>query len=98
MPKLLNCPTISKNRTSYIFKLGRILVTGLVPDKLNYEIGIISWFLMSFLYFLEKYEYVGRLLKPGEEPASYSDEEDENQQDSNTSNKSSNAGDKPKDE
>lgn len=26
---------------------------------------------------LEKYEYVGRLLRPGEEPNSYSDEEEE---------------------
>lgn len=46
----------------------------------------------------EKYEYVGRLLKPGEEPASYSDEEDDNQQDSNTSNKSTDATGKSKDD
>lgn len=39
---------------------------------------------MIFFYFLskkkkklEKYEYVGRLLRPGEEPNSYSDEEEE---------------------
>jgi membrane-associated progesterone receptor component len=50
------------------------------------------------LQFKEKYEYVGRLLKPGEEPASYSDEEEDNQQDSNTSNKSSDATGKSKDD
>lgn len=33
-------------------------------------------FILCFL-FAEKYELVGRLLKPGEEPTSYSDEEDE---------------------
>jgi membrane-associated progesterone receptor component len=27
--------------------------------------------------FTEKYDYVGRLLKPGEKPTNYSDEEDE---------------------
>lgn len=52
--------------------------------------------LMCNINLTEKYEYVGRLLKPGEEPASYSDEEDDNQQDSNTSNKSSDASEKPK--
>lgn len=26
---------------------------------------------------IEKYDYVGRLLKPGEQPTNYSDEEDE---------------------
>lgn len=34
----------------------------------------------------EKYEYVGRLLRPGEEPNSYSDEEEETPSDSNKSN------------
>lgn len=29
------------------------------------------------LIFLEKYDYVGRLLKPGEAPNNYSDEEEE---------------------
>ncbi|KAH0615977.1 hypothetical protein JD844_026679 [Phrynosoma platyrhinos] len=29
-----------------------------------------------FVSFLEKYDYVGRLLKPGEEPSEYTDEED----------------------
>lgn len=51
-----------------------------------------------FVKIPEKYEYVGRLLKPGEEPASYSDEEDDNQQFSNTCNKSSDASGKPKNE
>lgn len=27
-------------------------------------------------FFLEKYDYVGRLLKPGDEPSEYTDEED----------------------
>lgn len=31
----------------------------------------------SNLIFLEKYDYVGRLLKPGEAPNNYSDEEEE---------------------
>lgn len=31
----------------------------------------------SFFYFPEKYDLVGRLLKPGEEPINYSDEEQE---------------------
>jgi membrane-associated progesterone receptor component len=30
--------------------------------------------------FTEKYDYVGRLLKPGEEPTNYSDEEEEGSQ------------------
>lgn len=29
------------------------------------------------IYFVEKYDLVGKLLKPGEQPTSYSDEEDE---------------------
>lgn len=33
-----------------------------------------------FHFFLEKYDYVGRLLKPGEAPTNYSDEEDEGSQ------------------
>lgn len=33
---------------------------------------------MNFeLLFLEKYDYVGRLLKPGQTPNNYSDEEEE---------------------
>lgn len=32
------------------------------------------------MIFLEKYEYVGRLLKPGEVPTNYSDEEEEGSQ------------------
>lgn len=32
---------------------------------------------MLFFFYSEKYEYVGRLLRPGEQPTSYSDEEDE---------------------
>lgn len=28
------------------------------------------------MYLSEKYDYVGRLLKPGEEPSEYTDEED----------------------
>lgn len=63
----------------------------------------------SNFVFAEKYEYVGRLLRPGEEPSSYSDEEDENPIESSTdSSKNSNkddikdidstSGDKPKSE
>ena len=37
-------------------------------------------------FFSEKYDYVGRLLKPGEQPRDYSsDTEDEQQEDSNKS-------------
>lgn len=43
--------------------------------------------------FKEKYELVGRLLKPGESPTNYSDEEDESITAGSTG-----AGDKPKDE
>lgn len=32
--------------------------------------------LILFVVFLEKYDYVGRLLKPGDEPSEYTDEED----------------------
>lgn len=39
--------------------------------------------------FTEKYDYVGRLLRPGEKPTNYSDEEDESE--------SSKAGNKPDD-
>lgn len=50
-------------------------------------------FTKSFV-FTEKYEYVGRLLRPGEEPTSYSDEEDETPiESSNNSSKSSNKDD-----
>lgn len=31
----------------------------------------------TFIFFLEKYDYVGKLLKPGEQPQDYSDTEDE---------------------
>lgn len=34
----------------------------------------------SIFFFLEKYDYVGRLLKPGELPTNYSDEEEEGSQ------------------
>jgi hypothetical protein len=30
-----------------------------------------------FWFFSEKYDYVGRLLRPGEEPTNYSEEEEE---------------------
>lgn len=37
------------------------------------------WFYIKLIiyYFSEKYDYVGRLLKPGEAPNNYSDEEEE---------------------
>lgn len=34
-------------------------------------------FQLLTIYFVEKYDLVGKLLKPGEKPTSYSDEEDE---------------------
>lgn len=63
----------------------------------------------SFSNFTEKYEYVGRLLRPGEEPNSYSDEEDESSESAkgnktdditniNSTDASAPASDKPKDE
>ena len=33
------------------------------------------------VYFSEKYDYVGRLLKPGEQPRDYSDAEEESTDD-----------------
>ena len=45
----------------------------------SYFFKIIS-IICSFLDIAEKYEYVGRLLKPGEEPTNYSDEEEEGSQ------------------
>jgi len=46
------------------------------------------------MQFKEKYDYVGRLLRPGEEPTSYSDEEEETPIESSTnSSKSSNKSD-----
>lgn len=57
----------------------------------------------------EKYEYVGRLLRPGEEPNSYSDEEEESSEsvkankseditNINSTDASNTASDKPKEE
>jgi membrane-associated progesterone receptor component len=47
--------------------------------------------LQHFMFvFAEKYDYVGRLLKPGEEPTNYSDEEEEGSQQE--------SAEKPKDE
>lgn len=37
-----------------------------------------QWWMFSFS---DKYDFVGRLLKPGEEPTSYSDDEDGEQTD-----------------
>lgn len=62
-----------------------------------------------FITFTEKYEYVGRLLRPGEEPNSYSDEEEESSESSkankneditniNSTDASATATDKPKNE
>lgn len=35
---------------------------------------------MCFFFIPERYDYVGKLLKPGEAPTNYSDEEDEGSQ------------------
>lgn len=55
----------------------------MIPDEAN-TFPAVEWnsetnlittdFLL--LYLSEKYDYVGRLLKPGEEPSEYTDEED----------------------
>lgn len=61
------------------------------------------------MQFKEKYEYVGRLLRPGEEPNSYSDEEEESSDsakanksdditDINSTDAANTASDKPKEE
>ena len=34
----------------------------------------------QLVFFLERYDYVGKLLKPGEAPTNYSDEEEEGSQ------------------
>lgn len=39
------------------------------------EFGV-KFILGLFSCFPEKYEYIGKLLKPGEQPTEYSDEED----------------------
>lgn len=66
--------------------------------------------IMDFCYLnAEKYEYVGRLLRPGEEPNSYSDEEEESSEsvkankseditNINSTDASNTASDKPKEE
>jgi len=45
---------------------------------------ICNYFLYFSLFFtffvIERYDYVGKLLKPGEAPTNYSDEEDEGSQ------------------
>lgn len=47
--------------------------------------------------FSEKYEFVGRLLRPGEEPTNYSDEEDEsNTSETKQKEETEAGGDKPK--
>lgn len=56
-----------------------------------------KWKFFNFwIFILEKYEYVGRLLRPGEEPNSYSDEEDDGTSDS--SKKTESATEKSKDD
>jgi membrane-associated progesterone receptor component len=41
---------------------------------------LIGYCFFFLLVFADKYDYVGRLLKPGEEPTNYSDEEEEGSQ------------------
>ena len=44
---------------------------------------ILHWFINILTFFVpEKYDYVGRLLKPGEQPRDYTDTEDEQGEDS----------------
>lgn len=73
----------------------------------SYEITNHMKLIMSNQLIAEKYEYVGRLLRPGEEPNSYSDEEDDSPNESNNSNKTdttnvieskANSSEKPKDD
>lgn len=40
-----------------------------------------------WFFFIERYDYVGKLLKPGEEPTNYSDEEGEDAPAAETSDK-----------
>lgn len=42
----------------------------------GYQINQFNQFNQSPCCLLEKYDYVGRLLKPGDEPSEYTDEED----------------------
>lgn len=49
-----------------------------------------QFFVFLCFVFADKYDYVGRLLKPGEEPNNYSDEEEEGSQQE--------SAEKPKDE
>ena len=37
--------------------------------------------MLYFLFFTDKYDYVGRLIKPGEVPREYTDTEDEHSED-----------------
>lgn len=51
-----------------------------VYDKNNYYYSLFTSDQGASFYkhlVLEKYDFVGRLLRPGEEPTNYSDEEDE---------------------
>lgn len=57
--------------------LAAVCLTRQVPScsTVNHETNLtITDFLL--VYLSEKYDYVGRLLKPGEEPSEYTDEED----------------------
>lgn len=59
---------------------------------------VIIFLIFSFFILIEKYDYVGRLLKPGEEPTNYSDEEEEPSQTEEEKKKITGSGDKLKDE
>lgn len=54
-----------------------------VEQCLTYFFAIFSFLLFSgysdVIKTTEKYDYVGRLLRPGEKPTNYSDEEDESE-------------------
>lgn len=57
----------------------------------------INVFIEKIINFSEKYEFVGRLLRPGEEPTNYSDEEDEsNAVEAKPKEEADAGGDKPK--
>lgn len=57
-----------------------------------------SNFSLTLKFCLEKYEFVGRLLKPGEQPTSYSDEEDESNASSSEKPAEEESGEKSKDD
>lgn len=59
---------------------------------------LLSSIVMINYIITEKYEFVGRLLRPGEQPINYSDEEDESNASSSEKPKEQESGEKSKDD